>query len=104
MTTCVCYQPPFNFKNYVIKELGYDKDYGDISIATCQTCGNQWLNYLVEEEHISRSGRWWRVLLDKPDITVNEAKGYIESRPWHFGGGSYYDSTGKRRDFSARIF
>ena len=73
--------------------------FGEVSIEKCIHCDTLWLNYLIELEFFSNSGRWFRGRIETCDvntITVLNALDYLRSLDWHFYGGSYYNSTGKR--------
>ena len=51
-------------------------------------------SFLIEEEHYTKSGRWWRAPVEPEklsSITADNAKQFIESLDWCFIGGSYYD-------------
>ena len=75
-------------------DLGVDFNYGEVSINTCKKCKTKWLKYLIEEEHYTKSGRWWRVPIDisiANSLTAENAKELLESLDWSFIGGSYYD-------------
>jgi len=98
MKVCHCESPPFDYRDYEIIDLGMTSDYADISIEVCKKCGVRWLKYLIEEEHISKSGRWWRARLELPVIDKEAAKEYIESQKSCFTGGSYFGHSGKLFD------
>lgn len=72
---------------------------GEVSVVTCTLCGTSWLHYLIEQEAFTASGRWYRGLLSSsaPSVAPNTAVEYLESLPWYFAGGSYYNSSGFRR-------
>jgi hypothetical protein len=94
MTICSCDKPPFQYLEYDTESLGYDSDFGEVSVDTCKKCNKQWLKYLIEEEHYSKSGRWWRIPIkniNNKKLTVKDAKSFIESAEWCFIGGSYYE-------------
>ena len=74
-----------------------DAFHADVSFETCKRCGANWLVYLIEEEHQTRSGRWWRVLMstgERPALAG--ARQFVEKAAWCFAGGSFYNSTGFR--------
>lgn len=97
---CACMQPPFQFSNYDRRYLGIDSvsgGYGDVSILTCKKCGSRWLNYALEYEGYSQSGRWYRCLL--PPVTLgllrpDTAVDLLESSSWYFQGGPYFSHSG----------
>ena len=97
--TCACAEPPFHYLNFERVALGPDEFQADVSIDTCKACRTPWLVYLIEEEHITRSGRWWRVALSREEreaVTLTGARPLIERAAWCFVGGSFHDSTGQR--------
>lgn len=55
---CTCRRPPFHFQDYDTVAIGEDEYGADISISLCKSCGAAWLQYLIEEPHYSRAGRW----------------------------------------------
>ncbi len=96
MTQCTCMTPPFSHLDYDTIVLGDDPAYtcGEVRVDTCKVCGAMWVNYLIEEPHYTRSGRWWRAPLKEdnfPGLTSANAKAYIEAQEWCFVGGSYHD-------------
>ncbi len=100
---CKCMEPLFRAADYSMVRVGTDETngrFGDVSIATCNLCGRQWLHYHVEYEEIEKSGRWFRGPLSpetaqalRPETAV-ELLGKME---WYFAGGSYFESTGIKR-------
>jgi hypothetical protein len=102
MTECRCMSPPFDYQDYDTKPLGVDETngrFGEVSVQTCKTCGRQWLHYFVEYEAFSKFGRWYRGLVSaevlhllKPESVV----ALLESLPWYFYGGSYFETTGRQ--------
>ena len=94
MKTCKCETPPFYYADFHSAELGVGSHYADVTIQTCKKCGKKWLKFLIEEEHYTKSGRWWRAPVEPEklsSITAENAKQFIESLDWCFVGGSYYD-------------
>ena len=91
---CKCEEPPFFYFDYHTVDLGVGANYASVNIDTCKKCGKKWLKVLIEEEHYSRSGRWWRAPVEPErvsSITPETATQFIESLEWCFVGGSYYD-------------
>lgn len=104
--TCKCHQPPFHFSDFERMELGEDAFGAEVSLATCKQCGVAWLRYLIEEPHYSRSGRWWRVMLQpemRNAISAANAKAFIEQQAHVFAGGSFFNSAGHSVDGPIRI-
>ena len=102
MSECRCMTPPFYFLDYDSQSLGVDETngrFGEVTIETCKECGKKWLRYFVEYPSFSESGRWYRGLVT-PEIvklvTPERALELLASLPWHFYGGSYFRSTGRR--------
>ncbi|MGA2710673.1 MAG: hypothetical protein ABSF86_19990 [Steroidobacteraceae bacterium] len=97
-SACRCEQPPFNYQDFEKQVLGDDGYHAEVSVDRCKHCGKYWLNYLIEEEHFSQSGRWWRVVV--PDVATGSiraenARAFIERQADGFYGGSYFASTGR---------
>ena len=98
-TPCRCRTPPFHHADYERLDLGTDGLDAVVSVQTCRACGTEWLHYLIEQEHLTAAGRWWRVeLLDPldPILSASTARDYIERQPEGFAGGSHFASTGHR--------
>jgi len=102
MSECRCMTPPFDFLDYDSQSLGVDETngrFGEVTIETCKACGSKWLHYSVEYPSFSESGRWYRGLVT-PEIfkliTPERAPELLASLPWHFSGGSYFRTTGRR--------
>ena len=102
---CRCWSVPFWYGDFNSRYIGVDETigpFGNVSVEQCKQCGQQWLQYLIEEEGFSRSGRWYRVpLSDEEAASVSPvtAVQLLCRRGWHFRGGSYFDSTGARCDW-----
>ena len=95
--TCACAEPPFHYLSFERVALGMDPFHADVSIETCKACGTAWLVYLIEQEHQSRSGRWWRVPMsigERPALA--NARRFVQETAWCFVGGSFHASTGRR--------
>jgi hypothetical protein len=102
MSECRCMTPPFYFLDYDSQSLGVDETngrFGEVTIETCKACGRKWLHYFVEYPSFSESGRWYRGLVT-PEIlkliTPERAPELLAGLPWHFSGGSYFRTTGRR--------
>lgn len=96
---CVCETPPLLYLNYISCCIGVDKTngYADVDIMQCIHCKRKWLKYLVEFEHISKSGRWYKGIVHEKDlyqITPENSIKYIEELDWYLYGGSYFSSSG----------
>lgn len=96
--------PAFSYRHFETKVLGVDQAIrwsGDVSMDRCKKCGREWLKYLYENEAFTKSGRWYLGLItpeQAQEVTAGTALALLASLSWHFYGGSYYDSTGQRRD------
>lgn len=101
MSDCVCRTPPLNYKDYTIVTLGVDTTNGrfaDVTIQTCLHCGTKWLNYLVQFEAFTGSGRWYRAVVTEKELTTmtpENAVAFLEHVPFYMYGGSYFEHTGK---------
>ena len=102
MSECNCMNPTFRSVGSDKVFLGIDKTngrFGEVSVGTCKACGRAWLQYFVEYEAFSRSGRWYRGLVS-PEILdslkPSDAPEVLAQLPWYFYGGSFFDTTGRR--------
>ncbi|MDR2452600.1 MAG: hypothetical protein LBE85_12760 [Candidatus Accumulibacter sp.] len=102
MSDCRCFNPPFDYQDYDTSPVGTDMTngrYGEVTLKTCKHCGTIWLNYHVEYESYTASGRWFRGPISRADATKmapESAIAYLERLPWYFAGGSYFRSCGER--------
>jgi len=103
---CSRSRPPFWWNGFQCHRLGDDSKGGEVSVEVCTACGTPWLEYLIEEPHYSRSGRWWRAPLADAEfegLEADSARPLLESREWCFVGGSFHDSTGHRIEAPVRV-
>jgi hypothetical protein len=97
---CTCEKPPFNYADFRSSQLGIDHTNGrdaEVSIFQCKLCQRIWINYLVEFEHYSKSGRWYRGIISKKErseIKPENVVEYLENIEWYLYGGSYFESAG----------
>ena len=102
MNECRCYSPPFDYRDFVSTPIGIDTTngrHGEVSSEVCAHCGTKWLHYFVEYEAFTASGRWFRAPISDEalaTLTSEQAVPFLERQPWHFSGGSYYQSRGQR--------
>ena len=95
-------RPPFHYSDFESTEIGVDKTngrFGEVSIETCKRCNRKWLRYFVEYEEFSKSGRWYRGLISEEvasTVTPQSAVEVLGNLDWHFSGGSYFETTGRR--------
>jgi len=103
-TQCKCMTPPLDYRDFVAEEIGIDPRgarFADVRIERCKRCARTWLVYHYENEAFSRSGRWYRGLVTDEQaarVTPENALEILAGLPWHLYGGSFYETTGKRRD------
>ncbi|MCP3922048.1 MAG: hypothetical protein GY714_05610 [Desulfobacterales bacterium] len=102
MSNCVCMKPPFDYKDFKTNFIGIDETngrFGEVSVELCKLCHSKWLRYYVEFEYISKSGRWFKGQISDDifaKITPETAVETLNDLPWHFCGGSYFNSNGKK--------
>lgn len=102
---CRCLTPPFHHTDFESREVGVDESAGrfaEVSIEQCRACERKWLRYFFEQEAFSESGRWYRVLISDAEaasVTATTALELMSRRSWHFCGGSYFATTGKRCEY-----
>jgi len=98
---CRCRQPPFDFKDFVRKDIGVDTNrgrFGDVAVERCVHCGSLWLTYQVAYEAFTASGRWFRGPIAEDvaaRIRPDEAIPFLERLEAYFQGGSYFKSSGE---------
>lgn len=96
---CICEKPPMNQNDYRSSEVGTDHTngrHGEVTIQQCKLCQRIWVHYLAEFEHYSHSGRWYKGIVAKKDlsgITPENAVAYLESLEWYLYGGSFFGNT-----------
>jgi hypothetical protein len=89
-------KPPFHDSDFDSVEIGIDKSngrFGQVSIKTCRRCTRKWLDYHIEVEAFSESGRWYCGLLSDEAarmLTPEKAIAVLEDLDWYFYGGSYF--------------
>lgn len=99
---CRCQSPPFHYTQFESRAVGVDETagrYAAVTIERCLSCNQQWLRYFFEHEAFSKSGRWYRVPVSDAEaasVTETTALELMTRCSWHFYGGSYFDTTGKR--------
>ena len=81
--------------------VGVDKTrgvYGEVTVERCQSCGRYWLEYRVEYEAFTASGRWFRGEIDAEtarQVTPASAVETLGGLEGHFFGGSYFGHSGR---------
>jgi hypothetical protein len=82
-----------------VKEMGLDSQLAEVSVLICRDCGQHWLRYFYEVEAFTGSGRWYLGAIGAEQfatLTVEQAKGTLESLTWYYYGGSYYHGRNGR--------
>ncbi|MET3037757.1 hypothetical protein ABXT08_16795 [Chryseobacterium sp. NRRL B-14859] len=106
---CICEKPPLHYENYTEKPLGTDMTngrYGEVTIKECIHCKRKWLNYFVEYEFYSKSGRWYSGIIAEEDLKAihpENAIGYLETLEWYIYGGSFFSGMGCIGKGKARV-
>ena len=99
---CECQEEPLWFDRYIhIKHLGTDEThgrFGEVDLLQCKSCGRYWLQYLVEYESFTGSGRYFMGLITKEiadTLSPDKAVEFLNSLDWHLCGGSFFGRKGK---------
>jgi hypothetical protein len=77
-----------------VTELGMDGGFAEVSVLTCNGCGQNWLRYFYEVEAFTASGRWYLGAITSAELSslsLENAKSTLEAIGWYYYGGSYYD-------------
>jgi len=101
--TCTCFRAP-NRSLTLVKDLGMERHYAEVTQLTCPVCGQNWLRFFYELEAFTASGRWYLGAIDAQqaaNLTVENAQTILENLDWYFYGGSYFG--GKIRKGSGMI-
>jgi hypothetical protein len=88
------------FERTVLGSDPTDGRYADVAINRCRTCTRTWLQYQVEYEAFSRSGRWARGVVTREQasaVTPETAADLLHGLPWYLYGGSYFDGVAGRK-------
>jgi hypothetical protein len=96
--TCRCFHAPSD-QLELIKELGMDERYAQVTLLICPLCSQHWLRYHYELEAITASGRWYLGAItpqQASSMTAQKAKATLEALSWYFYGGSYYSGRSGR--------
>lgn len=98
---CACDAPDASYQCFVTALSGVDETNGrhaEVRIDRCQHCERLWLNYAVEYEGFSGSGRWARGLISQAeveDIRPQDAPSHLERLPAYIYGGSYFGGAAR---------
>jgi hypothetical protein len=93
-TTCDCLEGKLDPTKLDRTFLGTDERSAEVLVERCGRCGRNWLCYQLEDEHVPRSGRWYRGLIG-PDIAFshrNAASIFGQLRDY-WAGGSHFDGN-----------
>lgn len=103
-TQCTCFKPPFKYTEFKSTVIGIDKTEGrfaDVTCDECLSCGSFWLHYFYEIEAFENSGRWYRGLINREQLSkINPEKSihHLKTLDWYYAGGSYFNSTVIKRN------
>ncbi len=81
----------------LVRDLGMDKDFAEISVLRCPLCGQLWLRYFYENEAFTGSGRWYLGAVSDAPVQASDAREMYGDMPWYIGGGSYFGGTVTKR-------
>jgi hypothetical protein len=97
--SCRCWNGGADYRLFThFRDLGTDMTdgrYADVAVLECRECGLLWLRYSVEYEGFSKSGRWARGNIGRPEaeaITPELAVQHLETGSYMYGG-SYFDGA-----------
>src|SRR5439155_984547 len=88
------------YENFEDRFVGVDRDFGEVTVSKCKRCGQFWLHYLMEYEHRTAAGRWFRGPVSPKiaaSVTAASATKLLEKLDWYFRGGSDSACPGFRR-------
>ncbi len=89
---CACFEKPSTSLG-LVKWLGMDERFGEVSILSCPVCGQRWLRVHYEDEAFTASGRWYLGAISSEQaesLTAGEAADTLKTLSWYYYGGSYY--------------
>ena len=75
------------------RDVGADKNYGDVSVSRCRRCGRCWLRYLMEYEYLTAAGRWFEgeIAPDAADrLKAKHALKLFRNMESYYRGGSAF--------------
>jgi hypothetical protein len=100
--SCPCCRAPLRYDRYdEVAFLGVDATagrYGEVSLLRCKACGQYWLRYALEYEHLAASGRFFLGPIAPQvarGVAPEAAVEYLESLDWYLFGGSYFRGAGR---------
>lgn len=95
---CVCisdHSEPLN----QVQFIGTDSAFAEVSLKQCPLCDQLWLRWFYEEEATTGSGRWLECPItqaERQNLSAPHALDFINSKPWHYCGGSYFGGQVRR--------
>ena len=96
---CPCWHSGANYRQFsTFRTVGVDvthSRFAEVWVWECRDCHMLWLNYFVEYEGFSNSGRWARSVIGRPEaetISPEEATAHLERSDYAYGG-SYFDGV-----------
>ncbi len=104
LEVCDCFTVPHSHLS-VLRELGLDRHFAQVSVLICRQCTQYWLKYFYENEAFTDSGRWYLGAVSSEQfssLTVESAISTLEKLDWYFVGGSYFG--GQVASASGKIF
>ena len=91
------------------RHVGVDNSrglYAEVTVERCRGCGRHWLEYRIEDEAFTASGRRFRGEIDEDTargIVPEEAARTIEGLDRYFFGGSYFGHPAKPTSGKMRL-
>lgn len=91
---CGCSTREYRFRLEEPKYVGLSAHYSEVYLHKCRLCDKSILELFSEHEAFSKSGRWYAGFVGREVAEQLDPAGAIEileSLPWYFVGGSYYE-------------
>ena len=108
LRSCPCWNCGADYHQFAhFRSVGTDMTesrYAEVAVQECQECHQLWLRYFVEYEAFSRSARWARGPIGRPEaetITPERAVSHLEQDSYVYEG-SYFDGAFGWRDTPMR--
>jgi hypothetical protein len=109
LENCRCFRIDGLGRGDPVVSVGCDQHhgrFGEVTLQTCSDCGRKWLEYFVEYEAFTGSGRRFRGLVTETqavEVTAASAVTLLGELPWHFAWGSYFDGRWLRNSGPVRV-